>query len=130
MVKQDYLIRMIQEVISLIANLLLNKKKLRQQEWIEYGGLIKQLLGFPAEQLMRMNMQELIDHYQDAPDHLEKIELAAVTLLKMSDETESNIVQKSKLRQDGIALLKYVQQESHTFSIQRLQLIELLEANQ
>ena len=36
MIKQDYLVRMIQEIISLIANAILNKKKLRKQEWIEY----------------------------------------------------------------------------------------------
>lgn len=32
MIKQDYLLRMIQEIISLIANAILNKKKIRQQE--------------------------------------------------------------------------------------------------
>ena len=36
MIKQDYLLRMIQEIISLIANAILNKKKIRQQEWVEY----------------------------------------------------------------------------------------------
>lgn len=30
MIKQDYLLRMIQEIISLIANVILNKKKIRQ----------------------------------------------------------------------------------------------------
>ena len=31
MIKQDYLLRMIQEIISLIAHALLNKQKIRQQ---------------------------------------------------------------------------------------------------
>lgn len=39
MIKQDYLVRMIQEIISLIANAILNKKKLRKQEWVEYDCL-------------------------------------------------------------------------------------------
>lgn len=39
MIKQDYLIRMIQEIVSLIVNAILNKKKIRQKEWTEYDGL-------------------------------------------------------------------------------------------
>ena len=36
MVKQDYLVRMIQEIISAIARAILNKKKIRQQDRDEY----------------------------------------------------------------------------------------------
>lgn len=86
MIKQDYLLRMIQEIISLIANAILNKKKIRQQEWVEYDCLTGQILGFPAEQLIGMDMQELIEQYEGDPDRMGKIELAAMTLLKMSDE--------------------------------------------
>ena len=39
MIKQDYLIRMIQEIISLIVNAILNKKKFRKDEWTEYDCL-------------------------------------------------------------------------------------------
>ena len=59
-----------------------------------------------------------------------KIELAAMTLLKMSDETDADhLLQKSKLRQEGMELLKYVQKAGNTFSIQRVALINLLEMN-
>lgn len=101
MIKQDYLLRMIQEIISLIANAILNKKKIRQQEWVEYDCLTGQILGFPAEQL-----------------------------IEMSDETDADhLLQKSKLRQEGMELLKYVQKAGNTFSIQRVALIHLLEMN-
>jgi hypothetical protein len=97
MIKQDYLLRMIQEIISLIANAILNKKKIRQQEWVEYDCLTGQI---------------------------------AMTLLKMSDETDADhLLQKSKLRQEGMELLKYVQKAGNTFSIQRVALIHLLEMN-
>lgn len=100
MIKQDYLLRMIQEIISLIANAILNKKKIRQQEWVEYDCLTGQILGFSAEQLIGMDMQELIEQYEGDPDRMGKIELAAMTLLKMSDETDADhLLQKSKLRQ-------------------------------
>lgn len=130
MIKQDYLLRMIQEIISLIANAILNKKRIRQQEWVEYDCLSRQILGFPTVQLMNMDLQELIEQYEDDPDRMGKIELAAMTMLKLSEDIESeHLLQKSKLRQDGLYLLKYVQKEGNTFSVQRVSLIKLLEMN-
>ena len=68
MIKQDYLIRMIQEIISLIVNALLKKKKYRWNEWTEYDGLTRQILGFPTDELLSMNTQELIDRYKGDPN--------------------------------------------------------------
>ena len=51
MVKQDYLVRMIQEIISAIARAILNKKKIRQQDRDEYDLLTRQMLGFPVKEL-------------------------------------------------------------------------------
>lgn len=131
MIKQDYLIRMIQEIITLIVNALLQKKRFRRNEWTEYDDLTRQILGMPGEQLPDISPQELTDRYKDDPNGMGKIELAAMTLLKISDETEAdNLLRKSKLRQDGLALLKYVQRESGSFSIQRVQLIAMLENNE
>ena len=114
----------------MIANAILNKKKIRQQEWVEYDCLTEQILGFSAEQLIGMDMQELIEQYEGDPDRMGKIELAAMTLLKMSDEADADhLLQKSKLRQEGMELLKYVQKAGNTFSIQRVALIHLLEMN-
>ena len=130
MIKQDYLIRMIQEIISLIVNAILNKKKIRKQEWTEYDCLTRQILGIPSEQLICMDMQELIERYNGDSNKIGKIELAAMTLLNISDEMENTeLLQKSKLRQDGLRLLQYVQKESNEYSIQRGALIKLLETN-
>ena len=131
MIKQDYLIRMLQEIISLIVNALLRKKKYRRDEWIEYDNLSRQILGFHTDQLMDMNIQELTDRYKGDPNEMGKLELAAMTMLRISDEMEvDNLLRKSKLRQDGLELLKYVQKESDTFSVQRMQLISMLETNE
>ena len=124
MVKQDYLVRMIQEIISAIARAILNKKKIRQQDRDE------QMLGFPVKELATMDVQELIDRYANEEDRIGKIELASMYLLRFSEEVEDDILLKSKLRQDGIRLLKYVQQEDTNFSIQRDCLIRMLETNQ
>ena len=76
MIKQDYLIRMIQEIISLIVNALLKKKKYRWNEWTEYDGLTRQILGFPTDELLSMDTQELVDRYKGDPNEMGKIELA------------------------------------------------------
>lgn len=127
MIRQDYLIRMIQEMISLVLNAMLNKKKLKKDEWKEYDYLSKQILGYSPEQLMNMNTDELIDSYKDDQDKIQKIELAAMTMLMLAEDMELDLLQKSKLRQDGITLLQYVDKEDNSFSLQRKQLLEMLE---
>lgn len=118
---------MIQEIIALIVQALLNKRKIDKSSWTAYDNLTTQILGFPANELLAIHPQELIDRYQGDADSWGKYELAALTLLKLSDDmTNDSLVEKSRTRQNGIALLEYVQANSPTFSLQRLQLIEAL----
>ena len=53
--------------------------------------------------------------------------LAAMMLLKMAEDTES-IVPKARLRQEGLYLLKYVQEHGNTYSLPRNLLIQFLES--
>ena len=127
MIKQDYLLRMIQEIITLLINALLNRQKIRKESWVEYDDITRQILGVPSENLVDMNAEEIIDRYQDDPNQMGKTELAAVTMLKISDEMgDEQLVLKSRLKQDGLALLEYVQTKGDTFSIQRVALIAML----
>ena len=127
MIKQDYLLRMIQEIITLLINALLNRQKIRKESWVEYDDITSQILGVPSESLVDMSADEIIDRYKDDPNQMGKTELAAVTMLKISDEMgDEQLVQKSRLKQDGLALLEYLQAESGTFSIQRVALIGML----
>ena len=127
MIKQDYLLRMIQEIITLLVNALLNRQKIRKESWVEYDDITRQILGVPSEHLVDMSADEIIDRYKDDPNQMGKTELAAVTMLKISDEMgDEQLVLKSKLKQDGLALLEYVQTKGDTFSIQRVALIAQL----
>ena len=127
MIKQDYLLRMIQEIITLLINALLNRQKIRKESWVEYDDITRQILGVPSESLVDMSADEIIDRYKDDPNQMGKIELAAVTMLKISDEMgDEQLVMKSKLKQDALALLEYVQTEGDTFSIQRVALMAML----
>ena len=127
MIKQDYLLRMIQEIITLLINALLNRQKIRKESWVEYDDITRQILGVPSENLVDMSAEEIIDRYQDDPNQMGKTELAAVTMLKISDEMgDEQLVLKSRLKQDGLALLEYVQTKGDTFSIQRVALIAQL----
>ena len=127
MIKQDYLLRMIQEIITLLINALLNRQKIRKESWVEYDDITRQILGFPSENLVDMSADEIIARYLDDPNQMGKTELAAVTMLKISDEMgDEQLVLKSKLKQNGLALLEYVQTKDDTFSIQRVALIAML----
>ena len=128
MIKQDYLIRMILEIITLIANALLNKQKIRPQHWIEYDCLTRQILEVPSDQLKDLSPEEIIDKYEGDTNRMGKIELAAMTMLKISDELgDEHLLLKSRLKQNGIELLKFVQTQGDTFSIQRMSIISMLE---
>ena len=128
MIKQDYLVRMILEIITLIANALLNKQKIRPQSWVEYDCLTRQILEIPSDQLKDLSPEEIIDKYEGDTNRMGKIELAAMTLLKISDELEADdLLLKCKLKQNGIELLKFVQTQGDTFSIQRMSIISMLE---
>ena len=127
MIKQDYLLRMIQEIITLLINALLNRQKIRKESWVEYDDITRQILGVPSENLVGMSADEIIDRYKSDPNQMGKIELAAVTMLKISDEMgDEQLVLKSRLKQDGLALLEYVQTKGDTFSIQRVALMAML----
>ena len=127
MIKKDYLLRMIQEIITLLINALLNRQKIRKESWVEYDDITRQILGVPSESLVDMSADEIIARYQDDPNQMGKTELAAVTMLKISDEMgDEQLVLKSRLKQDGLALLEYVQTKGDTFSIQRVALIAML----
>ena len=128
MIKQDYLVRMILEIITLIANALLNKQKIRPQSWVEYDCLTRQILEVPSDQLKDLSPEEIIGRYEGDTNRMGKIELAAMTLLKISDELgDEHLLLKSRLKQNGIELLKFVQTQGDTFSIQRMSIISMLE---
>ena len=127
MIKQDYLLRMIQEIITLLVNALLNRQKIRKESWVEYDDITRQILELPSENLKDMSADEIIRRYEGDPNQMGKIELAAMTMLKIADEMEDEqLVMKSRLRQEGLALLEYVQTEGDTYSIQRMALIAML----
>lgn len=127
MIKQDYLIRMIQEIVALLVNALLRRKRIRQEDWSEYDAMASQLLGLPLSQLQTVDVDELADRYAGEESGIEKMELASLYLLRLSEETEGSIVFKSKLRQDGLRLLKRVHASSNTYSLQREMLIRMLD---
>ena len=130
MIKQDYLIRMIQEIVSMIVEAILHKKKIRQKEWEEYDHLTRQILGIDTRELLNTKAEELIERHAAQTDGLDKLELAAVNMLRLSEEVEKdNPLLKARLRQEGTILLKYVKQHSDNYSLQREFLLQLLDIN-
>lgn len=129
MIKQDYLLRMIEEIISMIVTALFGKKKIKQSEWTEYDSIAKQIIGFETEKLTNMDADDVINSFENDNNRVDKIEMTAMIMLKMSEDTKDNIVVSSRLRQNGLELLKYADKNSSTFSLQRKQIIALIEMN-
>lgn len=127
MIKQDYIIRMIQEIISLIANAIIKKRKLDKKEFDTYEYTTHEMLGVSPKELTDMSTDELISQYSGSENGMEKLELIAVSLLLFSEETpESDLLLKSRLKQDGVFLLKYLQKNSGTYSLQREFIINMI----
>lgn len=128
MIKQDYVIRMIQEILSLLVNVILKNKKLRQFEWEEYNNLTMRILGCSTEEMLGMNAEMLIEHYANDADKFDKLELAAMYFIKVANDMgNDSLVFRTKLKQEALVLLKYIQEKGNTFSLSRLQIIQLLE---
>ena len=127
MIKQDYIIRMIQEIISLIANAIIKKRKLDKKELDTYEYTTHEILGISTKELIGMNVDDIISQYSESENGTDKLELAAVSLLLFSEEMpESKLLLKAKLKQDGIFLLKYLQQNSSSYSLQREFIINMI----
>ncbi|MDO4949605.1 MAG: hypothetical protein Q4E55_05500 [Bacteroidales bacterium] len=132
MIKEDYLVRMIREIITLIATALLNRRRIKPSQWIEYDTLTSQLLGLDTPKLAALAAEEVIDRFSETDtDRMGKIELAAMTLLKLSDEmTDRQLTDKYRLRHNGVQLLRYVSDNDRTFSLQRETLLQILSNQQ
>lgn len=127
MIKQDYIIRMIQEIISLIANAIIKKKRLDKNELDTYEYTTHEILGIAPNELIDKNADELIDQYSNSESGMDKLELIAVSLLLFSEETkDSDLLLKAKLKQNGIFLLKYLQENSGSYSLQREFIINMI----
>lgn len=127
MIKQDYIIRMIQEIISLIANAIIKKKRLDKKELDTYEYTTHEILGIAPNELIDKNADELIDQYSNSESGMDKLELIAVSLLLFSEETkDSDLLLKSRLKQNGIFLLKYLQENSGSYSLQREFIINMI----
>lgn len=126
MIKQDYLLRMITEILTLLADALLNKRRIKPQQWVEYDTLTWEILGVPTENLHELTTDDILNKYETDPFKYGKIELAAMTMLKISEDmNDSQLVLKSRLQQDAIVLLENVNQNSKMFSLQRDMIIKM-----
>lgn len=126
MIKQDYLIRMIQEIVTALVDALLRHRKITRPEWSEYEGIAGQILKTDPVRLQAMSAEDILSFYQEDTD---KIELAAMLMLKMAEDCEGNLLLKPRLRQNGLALLQHVQAHGQTYSLQRELLIRFLKSN-
>ena len=64
MIRQDYIIRMIQEIFAAIANLILRRKHISKSDWEEYESTARQVLEVTPQQLEEMDGQTILEKIQ------------------------------------------------------------------
>ena len=89
MIRQDYIIRMIQEIFAAIANLILRRKHISKSDWEEYESTARQVLEVTPQQLEEMDGQTILEKYSQEKDGMEKTELAAIFSSIMAEDTEN-----------------------------------------
>lgn len=62
MIRQDYIIRMIQEIFAAIANLILRRKHISKSDWEEYESTARQVLEVTPQQLEEMDGQTILEN--------------------------------------------------------------------
>lgn len=115
--------------MAVITEALLKRQPVRHRDWDVYESATQKILGLTTEELTSMSANELIARYQNDKPGTDKLELAAVNMLRLAQESADNILLTSKLRQNGLQLLKYLQQHADSYSLQRAYLISLIEMN-
>jgi hypothetical protein len=107
MIKSDYLIRQLAQLIQALTALILRSEKLLPEEKIDLLKQSCELLGLKKEDLSTLSCEQLIDLFSRQSFGLEKLEMAAYILLQNQ--------QKTKAKQ----LLSHVDQHSNCYSLDR-----------
>ena len=72
MIRQDYIIRMIQEIFAAIANLILRRKHISKSDWEEYESTARQVLEVTPQQLEEMDGQTILEKYKSCVNNKDK----------------------------------------------------------
>lgn len=111
----------------MIVTAIIKKKRLDNKELEKYEYNTHEMLGVRPKELMDISTDEIISQYSTSENGMDKIELIAVSLLLFSEETANDqLLLKSRLKQNGLFLLKYLQQNSNSYSIQREMLMKMI----
>ena len=108
----------------MIVTAIIKKKRLDNKELEKYEYNTHEMLGVSPKELMDISTDEIISQYSTSENGMDKIELIAVSLLLFSEETANDkLLLKSRLK---LFLLKYLQQNSNSYSIQREMLMKMI----
>jgi hypothetical protein len=114
MIKSDYLIRQLAQLIQALIELIFRSEKLLPEEKIDLSKQACKLLELKEADLLILSGDQLIDLFSQQPLGLEKLEIAAYVLLLNQ--------QKMKAQQ----LLFYVDQYSDCYSLNRKIILDKL----
>ena len=119
MIKQDYLLRLIQEVMRAIS-MILHGKKNEEEKQKELDKCYQTFLGKDKTFFLSKNLEELTHTFSEEPEANQMMKLEALaTIMEGDAQLTTNSEEQYKLTIKALYLLEYVSQWERTYSIER-----------
>jgi len=126
MYERDYIKRLIQQLFDSIRKLLENPKEDNIEDiQIQYKDLYDKFLGHNYSFYYNEDIEIIIESFSSQKDSIGRIEMLA-ELLYNDASLQKDISIKNNLFTKSLALYKYIDENSDTYSIERVKRIDTL----
>jgi len=126
MYERDYIKRLIQQLFDSIRKLLENPKEDNIEDiQIQYKDLYDKFLGHNYSFYYNEDIETIIESFSSQKDSIGRIEMLA-ELLYNDASLQNDLSVKNNLFAKSLALYKYIDENSDTYSIERIKRIETL----
>jgi len=129
MYERDYIKRIIQQLFDSIHKLLENPKEDNIEDiQIQYKDLYDKFLGHNFSYYYNESIETILDFFSSQEDSLEKIEMLC-ELLYNDALLQKDISIQNNLFAKSLALYKYIDEHSNTYSVERFKRINKINQN-
>ena len=127
MFELDYIMRILQNFFEDVAKIIHGKQRPNDEQQLEaFGDLYQNYLKNGRDEYYETSSDSLIVSFNNDSDGIYKAEMLA-TLLYHDAFLKKNGITKKELLEKSLALLRYVDAQSNVFSLERKEMIEIIE---
>jgi hypothetical protein len=127
MIRKDYIMRLINELMRVLLEMLFRSRDVSAVRKTEIFTQVYDVTGFNRNELLDMTFEEIIGKMKQVDLSIEKLELIGLTFLnEVQCMNEEHTCRRSLINR-SLEILKYVDQNSTCFSLERRNIITDLE---